>query len=534
MRKKRMVLLMTGVLFCSSIFTGCGNKNESEVKGEGGKDKITVAVYDRGNLNPDEGTIDDNRWTKWINENAPVEVEFIPIPRNSSADKYSTLLASNSAPDLILEYEAGILGGMISNGSLMPIDDLVEQYSTEYKALMEKYPAMKKRGTVDGELYYLTSVRTLATNHVIYIRTDWLNKLGLKMPTTTAELYEVAEAFAKQDPDGNGVDDTYGFSFGQMGRLQIGYMFGTDIVLDGTEYVYPWDRMVAATQYKKDMFDNGIVNKDYAADTAGEQEKQDFISGKLGIIAGNVSTGYESVIENFHQNNPDGELAVLPLPASEFGHFNTATGGGVSVVGAVNANCKNPEAVMKYIDWICNNEEVFSTLVYGGEEYSQRNERGIWIPKDEDVFSKEVYGADFTMLTSTIGFEGEGVNPFEEGTEMYDYYEQAQAAYFGYDGAYSKNVAGPFQVAPVLPSDLSLIYSNTYGSSVMSDNWEKAVVSGSAYTVEQALEDNKKLVEDGNGEKVLEYYKEWYKNAAADGLMMTEEDCEVMRPKQQE
>ena len=43
------------------------------------------------------------------------------------------------------------------------------------------------------------------------IRQDWLDNLGLDMPETFEEFKEVMRAFTEDDPDGNGVDDTYGF-----------------------------------------------------------------------------------------------------------------------------------------------------------------------------------------------------------------------------------------------------------------------------------------------------------------------------------
>ncbi len=44
----------------------------------------------------------------------------------------------------------------------------------------------------------------------MWIRQDWLDKLGLEAPRTWDELVQVAEAFVTQDPDGNGEDDTIG------------------------------------------------------------------------------------------------------------------------------------------------------------------------------------------------------------------------------------------------------------------------------------------------------------------------------------
>ena len=45
-----------------------------------------------------------------------------------------------------------------------------------------------------------------------FIRHDWLEALGLEEPTNQQEMVDAMIAFATQDPDGNGVDDTYGLA----------------------------------------------------------------------------------------------------------------------------------------------------------------------------------------------------------------------------------------------------------------------------------------------------------------------------------
>ncbi|AET59366.1 sugar ABC transporter periplasmic protein [Paenibacillus terrae HPL-003] len=40
-----------------------------------------------------------------------------------------------------------------------------------------------------------------------WINVEWLNKLGLSMPTTTKELKQVLIAFKTKDPNGNGQAD---------------------------------------------------------------------------------------------------------------------------------------------------------------------------------------------------------------------------------------------------------------------------------------------------------------------------------------
>ncbi len=42
---------------------------------------------------------------------------------------------------------------------------------------------------------------------------QWLDKLGVKeLPLSLEDWYTLMTRFAKEDPDGNGKDDTYGFS----------------------------------------------------------------------------------------------------------------------------------------------------------------------------------------------------------------------------------------------------------------------------------------------------------------------------------
>ena len=70
-------------------------------------------------------------------------------------------------------------------------------------------------------MYEVGKVKEAVTQHMLLlIRTDWLKKLNLSMPTTTEELMAVAKAFAEQDPDGNGKKDTYGMNMSTIRNKQ--------------------------------------------------------------------------------------------------------------------------------------------------------------------------------------------------------------------------------------------------------------------------------------------------------------------------
>ena len=514
MKKNMVKKVMAGVLTGVMALSSGGSAVYAEESGE--KEKITVAIYDRGNLNPEEGSMESNRWTEWINENAPVEVEFVAIPRWTSTDKYSTLFASDSAPDLILEYSTSYLGSLISNDCLMPIGDLIDKYSTNYKALLEQYPVMRKMGTVNGELYYLTQCNPVTTNHTLVMRKDWLDALELEIPQTVDDFYDVLHAFTYEDPDGNGSDDTYGYSLSFVSGQTIYRMFGNDGYIawginENGELDYLWDRYAAATEFEKKLYDAGVVSKDFAADSSGEQSAQDFISGKQGCIA--LNNGVVSTTsDDFYANNPDGELVTIALPSSEYGSFTACLTTGCQVVGGINAKCKNPEAVIQYIDWMNSSVDIYDMLKYGGTEYAEKQEDGSWVAKDPEVSAKEVYGIDYLMPISNINYGYTQLASLDVASKYYD--KKAELYWEAYD-AYIAPRAAIAQILtsqlPVLDSMMSLINSGTYGSSALSANWEKAIISGEAYSVEDALRENQQIVADGGGDTLLSYNKEWYK-----------------------
>ena len=75
------------------------------------------------------------------------------LPR-AKREKYNVLFASGDAPDLIFEYDTKYRNSLISQKQLMPLNELIEEHSVEYKALLEEYPILRKVTTRDdGNIY---------------------------------------------------------------------------------------------------------------------------------------------------------------------------------------------------------------------------------------------------------------------------------------------------------------------------------------------------------------------------------------------
>lgn len=485
---------------------------------------ISATIYDRGNIPASEGTIENNRWTKWINENSPVDVKFVPITRSAAAEKVNVLFASGKAPDLVFEYKPAIKNPLYEQKQLMPLDDLIANHSVAYKAFLEKYPSVRKAGMKsDGKIYEFGKLNEAVPMNVIIIRNDWLKKLDLPAPKTTDELLQTAIAFATKDPDGNKKNDTYGIALKYDLGGNLANVFGVDWVMeaDGTMN-YPLDRQKALIDFEKALYEGGIVDKDFLTDKNEAKAKQDFLNGKLGIYIPQANTfnlWYEIFVTGYatiKQNDPNAELAIIPYPETPFGQFMAGLQNPLQMTAVVNAAAKDPEAVMKYIDFLVK-PETGVTLGSGIEgEHWRKGTNGCPEVIDAEKYKTEVsyhVGVDFDMVFSKpesgiCGYLASSFNQdVPEEKVAFDLFKQSMNDMYNADIAVYSTIPN-YEHAPTLPSDLSVAMENVNNKSL--EIWTKALLGGKGYTTDQALADVKQLWEREGGNKVAEYYTKWY------------------------
>ena len=151
---------------------------------------------------------DEDPFNAWLNET--YGANFTLIQAADFTTELMTRFSSEEGPDLIIGGGFNVMKDLYNEGVL--IDDwnaFADRLPNTMANLTEE--AIMYCSTEDGKLI---SLPTAAGDQLWtwQIRADWLEKLGLEMPTTMAELLDVARAFTNDDPDGDGEADTYGFS----------------------------------------------------------------------------------------------------------------------------------------------------------------------------------------------------------------------------------------------------------------------------------------------------------------------------------
>ncbi|MGG1556363.1 extracellular solute-binding protein [Paenibacillus ferrarius] len=537
MKRKLITLSVLAVALAGvSLLAACGKEEggapaasgDTKVQGSAAPEKrgkISTTIYDRGNMVPEEGTLDKNRWTDYINKNGPVDVTFVPIPRTKPEDKLNVMFASGEAPDLIQDYDGKNRSTWYESKQLLPLDDLIDKYSVEYKALLQKYPLLRKYGTrSDGKLYDIAVLAKLDVNWVYLVRTDWLKKLGLEAPKTTDELLTVAKAFTEKDPDGNGKNDTYGLSLGGgYNNKVIDFMFGVPVFSNYTlkdgNIQYAWENQQAGLEFKKKMFQEGVIDKDFAADTNGDKAKRDFLNGKLGFYVGPLPSTIE--METLMKNDPNAQLSPILLPKSPYGQFSPPLSAPIQNAAAVSAKAKDPVSVIKYIDYL-EKESTYKALKWGIEgEHYKLDANGCAQTIDPEKNKKErSYAGDYSMISSAPASVLQKCDsrldtlsdskPAEK--EIKRILTEARKLYI----APERPTSGYFIDVPSTPKDLDMIVQSVPNIQIAAskigtpDEYVKAIVTPNM-TAEQAVKNAKDIWTKAGGSKVDEWFQNWYK-----------------------
>lgn len=221
-----------------------------------------------------------------------------------------------------------------------------------------------------------TTEAELGSQFYLLIRNDWLKKLNLQMPQTIDDLYNVAKAFTEDDPNGNHKKDEYGINLSSFSGGGVNQMFGAvNWTLKDGQMIHDWDRFKAANAFKKKLYDAGIVDKDYLTDSTGQKAIQDWVTGKLGIWIAPSGTALDvNNMETLMKNQPEAEVLPMALPKTEYGQYNPQLIAPIKTTAVINADAKDPEAVMKYIDFMVS-DQAGNTLHYGieGQNYKKVN-----------------------------------------------------------------------------------------------------------------------------------------------------------------
>lgn len=320
----------------------------------------------------------------WM-EKTGSQIEFLHPPTGQMKEQFSLILADGNLPDL-MEYNwmVDYPGGpekAIKDGVIVPLNDVFAQYCPNLTKYLQENPDIDKMiKTDDGKYYAFPFIRgdeRLCNTIGLMLRGDWLDELGMEVPTTIDEWHEVLTAFKEK----KGATAPYTFEYTNQ-NLILADPFA--FAHNTCRYFYIGDdgkvHYGAAEDNYKDFlttmnqwYSEGLVDADLAT-LGNDQVSAKMTNGTAGASIGWAGSRMGTWTAAAQASNPDYRLVPAPYPTTEkgafpeFGQMENQYSGRASV--AITTSCKDLEKAARLMDYAYG-EEGHMAFNFGieGESY---------------------------------------------------------------------------------------------------------------------------------------------------------------------
>lgn len=401
--KKTTALLLSASMVLGSSFVVQADDSDKSDSGE--KVKLT-ALFSGSDATR---SVEDMEWLKKVEEEANVEIEWTQIRQSDWSETKGTMLGSGDVPDIMIGAENFQKTDFSTyKGLFKDMSSLLEDAPNIQKMFEEQPEVRYIAEEDDGAIYGIPKFQRYSPQSWLrqYINKTWLDKLGLDMPETLDDFYEVLKAFKEQDPNGNGKADEVGWAFhADPSTVMLPYVFMTSYgvsfdALKGSLGYYVKDGEVKnfldsdefkeVTKFINKLYQDGLIysasfTQDWSATTALYRKGED---------AGEATVGF---IMNYSKTDVVGEkledqyVPMPPLKVSDDSDYEPTWTNEYDalnykpIVVTMSEKCENPEAAMRFIDALYG-EEASVESMYG--------DIGTMVQKNDDGSYKVLSGTE--------------------------------------------------------------------------------------------------------------------------------------------
>jgi putative aldouronate transport system substrate-binding protein len=333
----------------------------------------------------------DMPWVKEFTKHTGVQFDWIAGPENADQykEKFNLTIASGDVPDL-MESPGDMLNKGGEAGTFLSIDKYLDKMPN-LKKLLDSNPAYARALKTDGgKIYYLPHFLAVKTNNTFLLRQDWLDKLGLKQPQTSDEMYNVLKAFKDQDPNGNGKADEIPFTTrnkkaGLNGFIEpFGVSLDEDFIVENgkVSFTYTNPKLKNAFAYLNKLYKEKLIDTEYATNDTKIWDQR--LSTQVSGMTWDVFARQDYFNKSIQQVNKDVNISIInPLKSTDGKQYTKNQQLPIATTGiAISAKSKNIDQLIKWADWFYSQEGQLSynfgiegdtyTMVNGQPQYSDK------------------------------------------------------------------------------------------------------------------------------------------------------------------
>lgn len=324
----------------------------------GPKYTIKVFNYSHGSAVPPS----DSVGVKLIDQRFNIDYQYSAVLDSDYPTKLPVLMAGGDEPDLF-----GILGEPDSNffkwaqeGALLPLNDYLKGTAIMQQVPQRLWDVFSLNGKIYGIPQYYPSYILSPI-----LRQDWLEKLKMPVPTSYDEYQAVVLAMTKNDPDGNGKNDTYGLAMGQNidPDYEMGAYWSTSWYKypGSNDYIPGWvgPGRQALITWLAALFKQGAVTPDFAALNWPDTNKE-FYSGKAGGFIGAPRGMSEAYMQGLLAIDPKATFAPVHSFKAPDGTTGFTQSSGFYGADALSSKLKSdPGKIGRILDVLASQRQFF-------------------------------------------------------------------------------------------------------------------------------------------------------------------------------
>lgn len=358
--------------------------------------------------------MEDFPFVQDLGKRTGIQEKYVLPAVNQAKEQLNIMFASGEYTDIIewnfLTYPGGPEKA-IKDGNILKLNDLIDKYAPNLKKYLKEHPDVDKQIKTDNGTYYgfpfIRGDDFLKTYGGPIIRKDWLDELGLEVPTTMDEWYTVLKAFKEKKGATAPLtfvstprlfsDLQFGAFYGAFGVLRDFYMEDNKVKF-GPQQTGFKDFLITMRKW----YAEGLIDQDIATVDAKIRDAN-MTSGKSGATYALAGGGIGKWLTAMKEKDPKYNVVGAPYPVlkkgdmPKFGQkdYSAPSGGNF----AISPKSKHPELVVQALDYGYSEEgRLFYNFGTEGVSYNMVN----GYPTYTDMIKKD-YALNLTLYTRATG-----------------------------------------------------------------------------------------------------------------------------------
>lgn len=310
---------------------------------------------------------------KYIQERTGFNVEYELLPAENADEKLNLLVSSKDNYDFV-KLNAAQFYNLASAGALEPLDELLESHGNYIKQSIKQESFGS--ATIDGKIYGIPETGAgVSIGEELVVRQDWMDELGLSMPTTADELYNVLKTIKEKKkviPLTMSKDSLYG---------DIATTFG--ILTDWKEvdgkllHRAEQPEMKEYITFMNKLYKEGLLDTETPINTA-QKSIEKFSGGNAAMYKlawWNAGTTIAALEKNF----PEAKTSIIPYLKGKDGKAVVGAKANTTWYVAILKSSKNKEAAMEFLNAKLE-PETFKGIALGKEGVHHEVKDGKYYP----------------------------------------------------------------------------------------------------------------------------------------------------------